>query len=73
LVTHCSANFDLILRDLPYLIIKNGIGRQRVAIPAIIDIAGPTPRVPNMGRATNGIAAPKMLRKKVFADTALAA
>jgi hypothetical protein len=51
----------------------NGTGMARTATPPRIDIAGPTPKLWNMGFAASGNAAAKMLRRKVFPDTALAA
>jgi hypothetical protein len=50
-----------------------GTGIAIVAIPPRIDIAGPTPKLWNMGFATNGKPAANRLRNIVFADTAEAA
>ena len=51
----------------------NGTGIAIVAMPPRIDIAGPTPKLWNIGIAAKGRPAPKTLRRKVFAETALAA
>jgi len=51
----------------------NGTGMAIVATAPRIDIAGPTPRLWNMGFAAIGKPAAIILLKKVFADTALAA
>lgn len=51
----------------------NGTGIAITAMPPRIDTAGPTPKLWNMGDATSGNAAAKMLRRKVFPETALAA
>lgn len=51
----------------------NGTGIAIAATPPKIDIAGPTPKLWNMGFATRGNPAAKKLRKMVLADTAEAA
>lgn len=64
---------DFLLRANPYFMNINGTGIAITAIPPRIDTAGPTPKLWNIGFATSGNAAAKMLRRKVFPDTALAA
>jgi hypothetical protein len=44
-----------------------------VANPPNMDIAGPTPRLWNIGMAARRNPAAKMLHRKVFAETAIAA
>lgn len=68
-----GANLDFLLKASPYFMNKNGTGIAMTATPPRIDIAGPTPKLWNMGVATSGKAAARMLRRKVFPDTALAA
>lgn len=50
-----------------------GTGIAIVATPPRIDIAGPTPKLWNIGIAINGNPAPMRDRSNVFADTADAA
>ena len=50
-----------------------GTGNAKQATPPSTLMAGPTPRLLNIGFATRGNAHASKLRKKVFADTALAA
>lgn len=57
----------------PYRINMNGTGIATAAIPPRILIAGPTPKVSNMGLAANGSPAAITERRTVFPDTALAA
>lgn len=52
---------------------KSGAGSIKHANPPSMLIAGPTPRLWNIGLATKGNAAANKLRKKVFAAVALAA
>ena len=52
---------------------KSGTGSARQATAPKTLMAGPTPRLWNMGLATRGNPEASKLRKKVFADTALAA
>lgn len=64
---------DIFLSVNPYFINIKGTGMAIVATPPRIDIAGPTPRAWNMGLAARGSPAAKILRRKVFAEVALAA
>ncbi|KAL8977691.1 MAG: hypothetical protein Q9205_006563, partial [Flavoplaca limonia] len=68
-----GANFDIFLSRNPYFMNKSGTGSARQAIAPKTLIAGPTPRLWNMGLATRGNPEASKLRKKVFAETALAA
>lgn len=68
-----GANFDFRLRVSPYRMKINGAGNIRHARPPKMLIAGPTPRLWNMGCATKGNAVARRLRRKVFAAVALAA
>lgn len=68
-----GANLDFLLNARPYFMNMNGTGIAITATPPRIDIAGPTPRLWNIGFAASGNPAAKTLRKKVFPDTALAA
>lgn len=64
----------LIIRNFrPYFMKINGTGIARAAMPPRIDIAGPTPKLWNIGLANNGKPAAMKLRRMVFADTADAA
>lgn len=64
---------DILLSVRPYFIKIKGTGNARHAMPPKILIAGPTPRLLNIGFATSGNAEASKLLKNVFADTALAA
>jgi hypothetical protein len=66
-------NLDISLSFALYFINKNGTGMASVAIPARIDMAGPIPRLWNMGWAARGRPAAKMERRMVLAAIALAA
>ncbi len=68
-----GANLLIFLNFTPYFIKMNGTGIARVATAPRIDIAGPTPRVVNIGLAARGNPAAKTDLKNVFAETALAA
>lgn len=68
-----GANLDMLLNFFPYLMNSNGTGSAKHAIPPRMLIAGPTPKLWNIGLATKGKAQASKLRKKVFAETALAA
>jgi len=68
-----GAKLDLFLKASPYFINKNGTGIAAVATAPRIDMAGPTPRLWNIGMAARGNPAANMLRRKVLAETALAA
>ena len=85
-----NSNLDLSRSLFPYFMNMNGMGIAKLAMPPKIDIAGPTPRFWNMGRANMleviswrnrnefrqspyGNPAARIDRKKVFAETALAA
>jgi hypothetical protein len=68
-----GANFDIFLKAKPYFMNRNGTGIAIVATPLRIDIAGPTPRLWNISIAAKGNPAARILRRKVFAETALAA
>lgn len=52
---------------------KKGTGMAMIAMPPKRDIAGPTPRLWNMGVAARGNEAAKALLRSVLADVALAA
>lgn len=52
---------------------KKGTGIAMVATAPKMDMAGATPRLWNIGIAASGNPAARTLRRKVFADTALAA
>jgi hypothetical protein len=64
---------DFLLKASPYFMNINGTGIAITATPPRRDMAGPTPKLRNIGLAASGNAAAKMLRRKVFPDTALAA
>ena len=66
-------NFDIFLNARPYFMKIKGTGMAKAATPPRMDIAGPTPRLWNIGFATRGKAAANKLRRIVFAATALAA
>lgn len=68
-----GANLDFLLNTKPYFMNINGTGMASTATPPSIDIAGPTPSLWNIGLAASGNPAARILRRKVFADTALAA
>jgi hypothetical protein len=68
-----GANLDILLKVNPYFMKMNGTGIATVATAPKIDIAGPTPKLWNIGFATSGNAAAKTLLRNVFAETALAA
>jgi hypothetical protein len=68
-----GANLDIFLNVTPYFMNKNGTGMAITATPPNKDIAGPTPRLLNMGVAARGNEAAKALLRSVLADVALAA
>jgi len=68
-----GAKLDLFLKARPYFMNKKGTGTARVATPPRTDMAGPTPKLWNIGLAARGSPAARILRRKVFAETALAA
>ncbi|KAG9817515.1 hypothetical protein KCU77_g17698, partial [Aureobasidium melanogenum] len=68
-----GANFDIFLSFNPYFMKMKGTGKANAATPPRMLIAGPTPRLLNIGLAASGRPPAIMLRKNVLAETADAA
>lgn len=68
-----GANVLFFLNLSPYRMNIKGTGSAKQATPPRMLIAGPTPKLLNIGRAAMGKPAANTLRRKVFALTAEAA
>lgn len=67
------ANLLIFRNATPYRMKRNGSGIAMAEMAPRMLIALPAPREANIGRTANGKAAPRMLRKNVLAEIALAA